>query len=88
MYTEFSSKFLLKQCKTSLLNYLPGKFLQFCRAFSLYLSSLVLICLTVDRYYAVLHPLKVVNASKRVKLLLSIAWISAALLAIPQVNHL
>lgn len=38
---------------------LACKFLQFLRAFGLYLSSLVLVCISLDRYFAIVHPLKV-----------------------------
>ena len=36
------------------------KFFQFLRAFGLYLSSMVLVCISLDRYFAIVHPLKVI----------------------------
>jgi gonadotropin-releasing hormone receptor len=62
------------------------KVCQFARAFGLYLSSMVLICISLDRFFAILHPLKMVNASRRVKTMLAIAWILAALFSVPQVR--
>ena len=38
---------------------LACKMFQFMRAFGLYLSSLVLVCISLDRYFAIVHPLKV-----------------------------
>lgn len=35
------------------------KVFQFLRAFGLYLSSMVLVCISLDRYFAILHPLRV-----------------------------
>jgi hypothetical protein len=57
------------------------------RTFGLYLSSLVLMSLSADRYCAVLHPLKVVNAYKRVRVMLVFSWIVAGFLSIPQVSQ-
>jgi hypothetical protein len=65
-----------------------GKGVNFFRTFGLYSSSLVLICLSLDRYYAVIHPLKVVDAYRRVNTLLVAAWILAAVLSLPQVRPL
>ncbi|CAL8098895.1 unnamed protein product [Orchesella dallaii] len=60
------------------------KLVQYFRAFGLYLSSLMLICLSLDRFYAVVYPLRAVDASRRVKIMLTIAWTAAALCAAPQ----
>ncbi|ODM94063.1 Gonadotropin-releasing hormone II receptor [Orchesella cincta] len=60
------------------------KLVQYFRAFGLYLSSLMLICLSLDRFYAVCFPLRAVDASRRVKIMLIIAWTAAALCAAPQ----
>lgn len=37
------------------------KVFQVVRAFGPYLSSTIIICISLDRYFAVLHPLKVIN---------------------------
>ncbi|XP_062707703.1 adipokinetic hormone/corazonin-related peptide receptor variant I-like isoform X3 [Aedes albopictus] len=54
----------------------------FFRTFGLHLSSFVLVCISVDRYYAVLQPL---NLSKsRGKIMIVIAWAMAILCSAPQ----
>lgn len=62
------------------------KFFLFLRAFGLYLSSNVLVCVSVDRYFAVLHPLRVNDARRRGKIMLSIAWLCSLVCALPQVR--
>lgn len=59
----------------------------FLRAFGLYLSSNVLVCVSLDRYFAVLHPLRVNDARRRGKLMLACAWGISLVYAIPQVNR-
>ncbi|XP_064095655.1 uncharacterized protein LOC135207759 [Macrobrachium nipponense] len=63
---------------------LACKLLNFLRAFGLYLSSLVLVCISLDRYFAIVHPLKVNDAQRRGKMMLSFAWSIAAVCSIPQ----
>ncbi|XP_054290441.1 adipokinetic hormone/corazonin-related peptide receptor variant I-like, partial [Macrosteles quadrilineatus] len=60
------------------------KFLLFFRAFGLYLSSNVLVCISLDRYFAVLHPLKVTVARRRGKLMLVGAWTASVVCSLPQ----
>lgn len=62
------------------------KFSQFVRAFGLYLSSNIVICISVDRYFAIVYPLKLAGAVKRVKWMLAGAWIVSAVFAGPQVS--
>ncbi|XP_063540831.1 adipokinetic hormone/corazonin-related peptide receptor variant I-like isoform X2 [Cydia strobilella] len=59
------------------------RLMMFTRTFGLYLSSFVLICIAVDRYYAILKPLNVTweaNARRA----LHTAWVCAALASLPQ----
>ncbi|XP_020712343.2 adipokinetic hormone/corazonin-related peptide receptor variant I-like [Athalia rosae] len=63
---------------------LACKMFLFLRAFGLYLSSNVLICVSLDRYFAILHPLKVNDARRRGKIMLAIAWVCSLLYAVPQ----
>ncbi|KAK7069105.1 hypothetical protein SK128_016340 [Halocaridina rubra] len=63
---------------------LACKLLNFFRAFGLYLSSLVLVCISLDRYFAIVHPLKVNDAQRRGKMMLSFAWSVAAVCSVPQ----
>lgn len=62
------------------------KFFLFLRAFGLYLSSNVLVCVSVDRYFAILHPLRVNDARRRGKIMLTFAWIFSFVCALPQVG--
>lgn len=56
----------------------------FLRAFCLYLSSNVLVCVSLDRCFAVIYPLRVTDARRRGKIMLLGAWIIAVLNALPQ----
>lgn len=56
------------------------------RAFCLYLSSNVLVCVSLDRCFAVIYPLRVSAARRRGKVMLFAAWIVALIYAIPQVT--
>lgn len=61
------------------------KLFLFLRAFGLYLSSNVLVCISIDRYFAVLHPLRVSDARRRGKMMLTVAWILSFVCSVPQV---
>lgn len=61
------------------------KIMLFMRAFGPYLSSMVLVCISLDRYFAILHPLKVNDAQRRGKIMLVLAWLISILCSIPQV---
>ncbi|CAB3244037.1 unnamed protein product [Arctia plantaginis] len=54
------------------------------RAFGLYLSSNVLVCISLDRFFAILYPLRLAIARKRSKTMLYMAWIIAFLCSLPQ----
>uniref|UniRef100_A0A336LK69 CSON007408 protein n=1 Tax=Culicoides sonorensis TaxID=179676 RepID=A0A336LK69_CULSO len=56
----------------------------FARAFCLYLSSNVLVCVSLDRCFAVIYPLRVSAARRRGKLMLACAWFIALVYAFPQ----
>uniref|UniRef100_A0A182SXF2 G-protein coupled receptors family 1 profile domain-containing protein n=1 Tax=Anopheles maculatus TaxID=74869 RepID=A0A182SXF2_9DIPT len=58
----------------------------FMRAFCLYLSSNVLVCVSLDRCFAVIYPLRVSDARKRGKIMLGGAWFIAFVNAMPQVS--
>ncbi|KAK8768367.1 hypothetical protein V5799_019368, partial [Amblyomma americanum] len=60
------------------------KLMQMLRAFGPYLSSAVLVCISVDRYFAVLHPLKVHDAHRRGKIMLAVAWYASLICSVPQ----
>ena len=61
------------------------KLYKFFSAFGFYMSSMVLVCISLDRYFAVLHPLKVNDAQRRGKIMLFFAWIISAFISLPQV---
>lgn len=62
------------------------KVFQFLRVFGLYLSSMVLICISVDRYYAIVHPLRVNYVNQRNRRLLTTAWAVSLFFSIPEVS--
>ncbi|XP_042900353.1 adipokinetic hormone/corazonin-related peptide receptor variant I-like isoform X2 [Parasteatoda tepidariorum] len=60
------------------------KIMLFVRAFGPYLSSMILVCISLDRYFAILHPLKVNGAQKRGRIMIATAWTISSLCSIPQ----
>ena len=62
------------------------RILMFFRAFGLYLSSFVLVVISLDRYFAILHPLSLNDADKRGQIMLTFAWLFSTIASIPQVN--
>ncbi|KAL1501074.1 hypothetical protein ABEB36_006472 [Hypothenemus hampei] len=61
------------------------RIMSFFRTFGLYLSSFILCCLSIDRYYAVMKPLQLVNLDRRERLMILGAWIGAAICSAPQI---
>lgn len=61
------------------------KLCQFLRAFGLYLSSMVLICVSFDRFFSILFPLKFAGGKHRVKVMLILAWLASGVFSLPQV---
>ncbi|XP_030832125.1 gonadotropin-releasing hormone receptor 2 isoform X1 [Strongylocentrotus purpuratus] len=60
------------------------KLIMFMETFAMYASSFVLIVISIDRYAAIVHPLSVRAADRRCKIMLRVAWGSAAVCSIPQ----
>lgn len=60
---------------------------QFIRVFGLYASSMVLIVISIDRYYAVVQPFTYTLIGNKINNLLIIAWLVSILLSVPQVNR-
>lgn len=63
------------------------KILMFARAFAFYLSSMTLVCLSLDRYLAIAQPLaslKMNRTRRRGRVMILLAWIAATLFALPQ----
>ncbi|XP_077299395.1 adipokinetic hormone receptor isoform X2 [Arctopsyche grandis] len=57
----------------------------FCRVFGLYLSSFILICISVDRYYAVLKPLQLSGGMRRGRIMIATSWIISIVCSAPQI---
>ncbi|KAI0207743.1 Gonadotropin-releasing hormone receptor [Lamellibrachia satsuma] len=66
---------------------LTCRFFMFWRTFGFYLSSLVLIVISVDRYFAIVHPMSFSDAERRGKMMLRMAWIVSTVVSIPQVRY-
>lgn len=60
------------------------RIMAFCRIFGIYLSGYVIICISLDRYYAILKPLKISGIDSRTRIMLATAWIGAAVCSSPQ----
>ncbi|XP_049871811.1 adipokinetic hormone/corazonin-related peptide receptor variant I-like [Pectinophora gossypiella] len=60
------------------------KLLLVLRAFGLYLSSNVLVCISIDRFFAVMYPLRLPEARRRSKQMLYCAWAVALACSLPQ----
>ena len=64
------------------------RILMFFRVFGLYLSSFVLVVISLDRYFAILHPLSLNDAKRRGNNMLVVSWVCSAIASSPQVLHL
>lgn len=63
------------------------RILMFFRVFGLYLSSFVLVVISLDRCFAILQPLSLNDANKRGKIMLVIAWLCSTIASAPQVTY-
>ena len=61
------------------------KLMMFLRTFGLYLSSFIIITITIDRYYAICKPMEFDFAYRLCKILLAFSWIMSVISSIPQV---
>ena len=60
------------------------KLVQYARVFGFYLNSSILICISLDRYFAIVHPLSVLNIEDRNKQFLTASYAFAIIACIPQ----
>ncbi|XP_033359180.1 gonadotropin-releasing hormone II receptor [Bombus vosnesenskii] len=60
------------------------RIMAFFRMFGLYLSSFILACISIDRYYAIIKPLQLWHVNRRGKILLCFAWVGSVLCSMPQ----
>ncbi|XP_050538062.1 adipokinetic hormone/corazonin-related peptide receptor variant I isoform X2 [Daktulosphaira vitifoliae] len=61
------------------------RIMAFFRIFGLYLSSFILICISVDRYLAVLQPMRLYQMDNRGKLMIAVAWFASIFCSLPQI---
>lgn len=64
------------------------RFLMFWRLFGFYLSSFILIAISLDRYFAIMRPLSLSDADRRGKLMLMLAWFFSIIASSPQVSKI
>ena len=62
------------------------RILMFFRALGFYLSSFVLVTISLDRYFSIVHPLSLYDANKRGKIMLTLAWTLSVAASLPQVS--
>ncbi|GIY13724.1 gonadotropin-releasing hormone II receptor [Caerostris darwini] len=60
------------------------KIMLYLRNFTPYLSSTVVACITLDKYFAIVYPLRSVYANKRSKKFLRAAWGISIICSLPQ----
>nr|CAP19988.1 G protein coupled receptor [Crassostrea gigas] len=60
------------------------RILMFFRILGLYLSSFILVTISLDRYFAIVHPLSLNDADKRGRIMLILAWCFSIVASIPQ----
>ncbi|KAH8410168.1 hypothetical protein KR009_007650 [Drosophila setifemur] len=58
------------------------RLMSFFRVFGLYLSSYVMVCISLDRYFAILKPLQ--RSYNRGRVMLACAWVGSVVCSIPQ----
>ncbi|XP_046439446.1 adipokinetic hormone/corazonin-related peptide receptor variant I-like isoform X1 [Daphnia pulex] len=61
------------------------RILAFFRTFGLFLSSFVLVCISIDRFGAILQPMKLDYWKRRGRFMLAIAWACSVICSLPQV---
>ncbi|XP_032681192.1 gonadotropin-releasing hormone II receptor-like isoform X1 [Odontomachus brunneus] len=61
------------------------RIMTFFRTFGQYLSSFIIVCISIDRYYAVMRPLQILDVHRRGKITLIFAWVGSIFCSFPQV---
>lgn len=62
------------------------RFSKYLDVFGIYLSSNILICMSIDRFFAIVRPLDNFKARRRVRIMVLVAWFIAAFSSLPQVK--
>ncbi|GIY94444.1 gonadotropin-releasing hormone II receptor [Caerostris extrusa] len=60
------------------------KIMFYMRTFGPYLSSTLVACISLDKYFAIVYPMKFINARRRSKIMLGAAWVISIICSIPQ----
>jgi gonadotropin-releasing hormone receptor len=63
------------------------RFMVFNRIVGFYLSSFIMIVISLDRLSAIMFPISHMSNTKRTKVMLTIAWIAAPICSLPQVRN-
>ncbi|XP_068249134.1 gonadotropin-releasing hormone receptor-like [Palaemon carinicauda] len=63
---------------------LACRIMAFFRTFGVFLSGFLLVVISIDRYHAVLRPLTVTEAKRRVRVMLWMAWAASVAFSTPQ----
>ncbi|KAM6435379.1 gonadotropin-releasing hormone receptor isoform 2-T2 [Liasis olivaceus] len=66
---------------------LACRLLMFLKLVAMYACSFVTVVISLDRWAAVLHPLRVSRAKRKSKTMLCVAWALSFVLAIPQISR-
>jgi gonadotropin-releasing hormone receptor len=61
------------------------RLMSFFRTFGLFLSGFMVMCISLDRYFAVLRPLTMRDINHRGRLMITVAWLASAAFSFPQV---
>lgn len=69
-------------------NNLTCKIFQFFRVFGLYESSFVIVCISIDRYFAVVKPFRYQAMDRTIKLMVQASWILSFIVSLPQVTSI
>ncbi|XP_073998908.1 adipokinetic hormone receptor [Rhodnius prolixus] len=64
---------------------IPCRIFAFFKTFGLYQSSFVLVCIGIDRYYAIVKPLSIKDTYCRGKGIVALAWVISGICSLPQV---
>lgn len=62
------------------------RILMFFRALGFYLSSFVLVTISLDRYFSIVHPMSIHDAERRGKIMITLAWALSIIASLPQVR--
>lgn len=64
---------------------LACRIFQFLRPLGIYLASFIIISLCIDRYFAIIYPLKIDNHKLRTNRMIYLSWFLSFVCAIPQI---